>query len=202
MKLVAPRDIERSTPFQILDGPSERGPRLGGRAPHGVGDGILRLGAKYVMTVPLASEPALELSVFVQGELWAAMNAGLFSDDRIVAIAAPPSVRRRDSQFRSPLTEHRIVLCEEDDDLEHVEGPDVDPNPFTLHKLGGRPFCIQEPELQGAAELQARGYTQLVQLAVPTAEDAAISGPWPFADGLFNLFGTPPFETFFWAFQK
>jgi hypothetical protein len=202
VKLFAPTDLERSVPFSILDGDSERGPRLGGRAPEGVGDGVLRLDAAYVMTLPLAVEPALELSVFVQGEVWDAMNGGLFSDDRIIAIVAPPSARRRDRQFRSALSEHRIVLGKEEDDNDNIEAPEFDPTPQAHHKLGGRPFCIQEPVLEGAAELQARGYLQLVQLRFPGAGDGEISGSWPFADGLFNLFGAPPFETFFWAFQK
>lgn len=193
-KLVAPADRSRSIPFRIVDGPSERGPRFGGRAPDAAEVDALDDAAVYVLTIPFT--PELELSVFKRGELWDAMNAGIFADDRIVAVVHPPSARRSDDRFRSPLTEHAIVLGEEQSDAseEDEEKPRAD------HKLGGTPYCIQEPELEGAA-----GLTQVLQLDFPSADDGDISGSWPFADGMFNLL-TPTAHgdarVFKWAFQK
>jgi hypothetical protein len=202
MILVAPADPSRSRTFRIVDGESERGARLGGRAPDGVGDSVLREDAVYVMTVPLSSTPELELSIFVQGEIWAAMNQGLFSDVRVVALPHVPSHRRSDGRFRSQLSEHRIVLGDEISDAD-PESDDADgPKPWSHHKIGGRPYCIQEPELEGAEALSQRGFVQLIQLDFPGSADGAVSGSWPFADGMFNLFGKPPFDEFFWAFQK
>jgi hypothetical protein len=47
MVLVAPLDHNRNRPFRILDGESEHGPRLGGRAPEHIGNAVLREGAVY-----------------------------------------------------------------------------------------------------------------------------------------------------------
>jgi hypothetical protein len=200
VRLVAPSDPARSRPFRILDGESERGPRFGGRAPEGSFE-HLRDDAVYVLTIPLAIDPELELSVFRQGELWDAMNAGVFSDDRVVAVVHAPSRRRDDGRYRSALSEHRIVLGEEVDDV-HLDEAAGEPRPRCDHKIGGRPYCIQEPELEAGEALLRRGLVQLVQLDFPSSEDGDISGSWPFADGMFNLFGAPPFGETFWAFQK
>lgn len=200
MRLVAPTEPSRSRPLRILDGASEEGPRLGGRAPEGVFE-RLRDPAVYVMTLPLATDPELELSIFRQGELWDAMNAGVFSDDRVVAIVHAPSRRRADGRYRSALSEHRIVLGDEVDDIHFDEAAD-EPRPRSDHKLGGHPYCIQEPELDEGEALLRRGLVQLVQLDFPSSQDGDVSGSWPFADGMFNLFGAPPFEEWFWAFQK
>jgi hypothetical protein len=200
MELIASRDRARSIPFRILDGESERGARFGGRAPEGAFEGRLRDDAVYVMTLPLAKGPAREISIFRQGELWDAMNAGLFSDERIVAIVHEPSRRRKDRRWASHMSEHRIVLGDELDDMNTAD--DGETKPRADHKIGGRPYCLQEPELEGAEALLERGLVQLVQLDFPSADDGDISGNWPFADGMFNLFGAPPFDTVFWAFQK
>jgi hypothetical protein len=152
------------------------------------------------MTLPVSAAPARDMSVFIQGELWDAMNAGLFSDARIVALVHEPSRRRTDRRWASHVSEHRIVLGGETDDLEVDE--DGQPNPRADHKIGGRAFCIQDRELKGAKALTERGLVQLVQLDFPSSSDGAVEGDWPFADGMFNLFGAPPFDTLFWAFQK
>jgi hypothetical protein len=151
------------------------------------------------MTLPLAQEPDMELSIFRQAPLWDAMNRGLHTDDRIVAIVHAPSRRREDRRFASPVSEHRIVLGAEQDDL--VAG-DAGPRPIEDHKIGGRPYCVQEPELEGAEALQGSGIVQLVQLDFVSPDDADVEGGWPFSDGMFNLFGAPPFDVFHWAFQK
>jgi hypothetical protein len=144
----------------------------------------------------------MELSIFIQGDLWNTMNRGIFSDERVAVMAHPPSVRRSDRTYVSVLSEHRIVLGDEAPDLVADQSDDGDPRPMSDHKIGGRPYCIQEPELEGAEALLNRGLLQLLQLDFPDGRDATVSGSWPFADGLFNLFGAPPFDTFFWAFQK
>src|SRR5262245_51844282 len=73
MKLHAPLARTRSRSFRIVDGPSEEGPRLGGRAPEGIVEGPPLDGASYLLTIPLASDPALELSVFLRGDVWDAI---------------------------------------------------------------------------------------------------------------------------------
>ncbi len=78
--------------------------------------------------------------------------------------------------------------------------------PVSSHKLGGRPYCIQEPELPGADELLTDGWTQVLQLDFPAR--SPVRGAWPFLDGLFNVFMrrdsivAPSVRGARWAFQK
>ena len=45
----------------------------------------------------------------------------------------------------------------------------------------------------------AAGYLQILQLDFPGGgEDALVSGNWPFGDGMFHLFGKPPFDRDHW----
>jgi hypothetical protein len=201
MALVAPLDRGRSRPFRIVDGSRSNHARLGGRAPSGVGDAVLSEAAAYVLTVPAAVDPDLYISIFVQGELWDAMNRGMFSDERVVALSHGALPSRTDGRFPSALSEHLLELGEERPDMVAEPGDDVI-RPRADHKIGGRPHCIQEPELEGIEALLDTGFVQLVQLDFPSAADAMVRGTWPFANGLFSLFGAPPFERFFWAFQK
>src|SRR5258708_39432534 len=105
------------------------------------------------MTVRLARAREIELSVCVQGELWEAMNRGIFSDKRVVAVVHARSARRSDRTYASVLSEHRIVLGDEAPDLVTDQSDDGGPRPMSDHKIGGRPYCIQEPELEGAEAL-------------------------------------------------
>ena len=91
----------------------------------------------------------------------------------------------------SVLSAHPIVVGSEAPDLVSDEdgGTVID----SSHKIGGRPYCIQEPELSGAKELFADGYLHVLQLDFPGPPDA-VKGEWPFGGGLFNLFWRPPFE--------
>jgi hypothetical protein len=151
-------------------------------------------------------DPAVYVSVFVNGTiegLGAAMNRGLQSDDRIVASRHGETRRSDSDRYRSELSSHPLKIGEKvaEDLVEDDEGGQVI---SSVHKFGGRPYCIQEPELEGAEELLDRGYVQALQLDFPAHRyDAKVSGSWPFADGLFNLFLKPQDDSrIYWAFQK
>jgi len=74
---------------------------------------------------------------------------------------------------------------------------------YSDHKFRGRPYSIQDPELDGAEELMKRGFVQVLQLDFPGAADGAVRGNWPFFDGLFNLFMLPERPSLYeWAVQK
>jgi hypothetical protein len=205
MKLVAPLDRSMHRPFRIGDGESWTGPRIGGRAP--ALDHALPLvaGSQYVLTFPLFEQPVVYVSVFVNGEdsLWDAMNAGVQSDDRIVTVRHGDVPRGPSDRFESELSSHPLEVSRE---IRHdVIAPDGDDRQIisSVHKFGGRTHCIQGARLQGADELFDRGLVQVLQLDFPGREDGCVSGNWPFADGLFNLFMKPdePALTY-WAFQK
>jgi hypothetical protein len=163
-------------------------------------------GSQYVLTFPFLIEPVVYVSVFVNGtikRLWQSMNDGLQSDDRIVTIQHGDALRGdSDDEIRSELSAHPLLVAEllEPDLVDDGEGGRAIASD---HKLGGRPYCIQEPELDGAEELLGRGYVQALQLDFPSSRDGAVSGNWPFTDGLFNLFIAPHGGApVYWAFQK
>ena len=72
-----------------------------------------------------------------------------------------------------------------------------------LHELvhGGSPYLVREtPDLRAQLdETAALGYLQILQIDFPTNEgDELVYGDWPFADGVFHLFGRPPFDSDAW----
>jgi hypothetical protein len=102
--------------------------------------------------------------------------------------------RSADYLNASALSAHPLLLMPEAPDVEHNGEGGIEI--VEAHKFGGRPYCVQEPELEGVDELLRRGYFQALQLAFPGARnDARVSGNWPFGDGIFNLFWKEPFES-------
>ncbi len=205
MQLVAPIDRSLHRAFRIGDGESNSGPRLGGFAPDLETALPLARGSQYVLTFPFLQVPQVFVSVFVNGgvdELWKSMNDGLQADDRIVAVRHGATPRGGSDRFASPLSSHPLVVgatCEAD----LVDDGEGDRVVSSAHKFGGRPYCIQEPELVGAERLLDNGLVQALQLDFPGYADGNVSGDWPFADGLFNLFlkADDP-GLIYWAFQK
>ncbi len=184
------------TPFVIGDGPSLSGPRLGGRAPEGV---RARGGMEYLLTVPFLTS-AQELSLFVAGfdELLPA-NGSLQAPGLIEVLLHTPAPRRASGEPASSLSEHPLLLQPVKDDW--FVNDDGETVIESSHKLGGRPYFIQgEPDLEAeVAKILRSGYLQILQLDFPGGGgDALVSGDWPFADGLFHLFGSPPFDRDHW----
>jgi hypothetical protein len=197
MKLIVPSDRGMHRPFRIGDGVSTQGPRLGGRAPAfdaGV-TAALPAGAEYFLTFPLAVEPGLFASLFLNApfdELLEARNAGFMTDDRIILLTHGEVPRAGHTRHQSPISPHPIILLPEAPDLiSDGEGGFIFDSG---HKVGGQPYCIQEPELPGAADLFTQGLAHVLQLDFPGARDGGVKGSWPFGDGLFNIFWRPPFE--------
>lgn len=159
---------------------------------------------QYVMTVPFLREPLVYVSVFVNCSyrtLLGARNGGLQSDARIVVVRHGEANRDSVAANASGLTPHPLLLETQPapDLLDDEDGGRVIDS---SHKIGGRPYCIQEPELDGVEALLREGYVQAVQLDFPGSEDGDVSGNWPFGDGLFDLFlRVDPSATAYWAFQ-
>jgi hypothetical protein len=201
---IAPKERFKHLPFRIGDGPSETGARLGGRAPSLDYPAKLRDDAEYVLTVPIAAQPVVYASVFVNCDFDAlldAMNAGIQADDRVVVVAHPEAGRSDSTRYQSGLSAHPLLIGDSVcDDVDTIDDQKIFAGG---HKIGGSPHCIQEPELEGAGDLMNRGFVHVLQLDFPGREDGDVRGNWPFADGLFNLFmrldrDEPPR----WAFQK
>jgi hypothetical protein len=158
-----------------------------------------------VLTFPFVADPPLYFSVFVNGplaDLWKAMNGGLQMDDRIVVVRHGESLRSDSDRWKSNLSAHPLLVHPtlEPDMLDDGDGGMVI---ASGDKLGGRPHCVQDPELEGSDALLDQGYVQAVQLDFANQGDALVTGNWPFADGLFNLFAKPdPTSPTYWAVQS
>jgi hypothetical protein len=189
---VAPANLDKCIPWRISGKDSPKGPRIGGRGPNGQGAWKIPKDAEYFGTFPLARFPDLEFSLYVRpyDVLVEAQNGGPQEDRRVCCFAHPPSSRGKDRRFESSLkTRHGIVLGRIRSDLVK----DEETHPYSDHKIGGRPYCIQEPELPEADALFEQGFIQALQVDFPGAKDGSVSGDWPFGGGLFNLFLKPPF---------
>lgn len=203
MQLVAPLDRSMHRPFRIGDGDSESGPRLGGRAPALEYALPLASGSQYVLTFPLIEQPMVFASVFVMeaSTYSGSMNDGVQSDDRILVVRHGAVFRTRSDRFASELSAHPLLVSPQvsNDLVDDGEGRQIISSD---HKFGGRPCCIHELELQGADLAFERGFIQALQLDFPGYSDGNVSGNWPFADGLFNLFLKPDDpDLVCWAFQ-
>ncbi len=118
------------------------------------------------------------------------MNEGVQSDNRVVAIRHGALPRGSSNQFASELSAHPLVISPHShpDLIDDGEDSGII---SSIHKFGGRPYCIQEPELAGANILLENGLVQALQLGFPGHADGKVTGDWPFAGGLFNLFLKP-----------
>ncbi len=207
MALYAPKLPTSCRPFTVGTGASATGARLGGRAPKLEPWPQLHPAAEYFLTLPLQSDPELFISVFRNcgpDEIWDAMNAGFRSDASVFAVAHPDVPRRDDDLAASVLSAHPLLIADVTDDWMDSGEPDIGRLVRAGSKIGGRPFCIQEPELEGADELLAAGYLQVAQFDASNPSDALVSGNLPFGDGLLNLFWKAPWNPREprWAFQK
>ncbi|MEM7246846.1 MAG: hypothetical protein AAF533_15950 [Acidobacteriota bacterium] len=177
-----------SHPVTIMDGDSESGPRLGGRAPAGVRPSDA--GLRYLLSLGFPWLPDHEVSVFVVADEGRLLHAsgGLATKELLEVVLHP--VRRRSeapTSWDSGLSEHPLSIAAACSDLREIEGRWV---PRSADKMGGRPYFIQgEPEREEPVmELLQRGYVQLLQVDVPAGGPASVLGSWPFGDALFHLF--------------
>lgn len=197
MPLVWPSEKTECIPVLIGDGPSVSGPRLGGRSPEGI---KARKGMEYLLTLPFSMDPAQELSLFIAGfdEILPA-SGSLQEPGLIEVLLHSPAPRRASDESASSLSEHPLLLQPAKDDW--FINDDGETVVESSHKLGGRPYFTQgESDLEDEVERILRsGYLQVLQLDFPGGgDDALVSGDWPFADGMFHLFGKPPFDRDHW----
>jgi hypothetical protein len=199
--LFAPTDLSRCRALRIEARDRRTGPRIGGNGPEGQEAWDLPADTIYFGTFPLSRRPALELSIYARpfDAFVDAMNEGLRQDDLASCVVHPPARRGTSREHRSELSAHAVRIGRPRGDATRGEA-----QPFSGHKIGGRPYCIQEPELEGAAALMRRGFVHVLQIDFPGPEDGDVSGDWPFGDGLFNVLARPPFgpKDIRWAFQK
>jgi hypothetical protein len=176
-------------PFVIGEGPSEHGPRLGGVAPEGIKPKVD--GLRYFLTVPVDRPGEVMMSVFSDPSEHFIFggNAGKILAGSGVDVAFHGAVGRskQSNACDSPLTPHPIVLLNEVADAQEEEGGEVVPN--SANKLGGDPYLVERAGRldEEVRQLLASGYRQSLQIDFPSAQDAAVSGDWPFGTGMFHV---------------
>ena len=195
-----PSDPSRTRLIQIGSGPSTSGPRLGGRPPAGVHHPAMQLDCRYFVTVPVCSDPALELSIFVNRDFATLIRSRgqLYRDDRVLLLTHGPSVRAADSPCTSALSEHPLMLGPEVDDC--ALGDDGELVVDSRHKIGGRPYTIHDPPefIPGTKEAAQLDMRQYLQFDFPGYGEN-VSGSWPWGDGLFHVFFRGPIWGAEWA---
>ena len=183
-------------PFRVGEGPSERGPRLGGRAPDKVSPRLDAEGIKYFATLPLSLAGEFEVSIFATYDFdtMSEVTGQVEMQGLVQLVVHEASKRGPDSSLKSPLSAHPLILGDPKLDVSRSE--DGDPEVESSHKLGGRPALIEPSRAAKSLEkLELQGFTQVAQVDFPVTEgDADVSGNWPFADGLFHILGRAPYR--------
>lgn len=178
---------DRCCRIRIGRGPSDTGPRFGGRAPAGVAPQNHSL--KYLLTVPWGK--GLELSVFVDAD------PDYIYDDAVLLPCGTPHFevklhrecgRGSRSPSDSAMTEHPLLIDAEMDDLGPIDDDGIQ-RPYSGHKLGGRPYFVHgDLRLEeSVAALRSQGFLHAVQMDFPADPDAKVAGPWPFGNGMFHV---------------
>ena len=183
-------NTNNSIPFRIGSGLSDAGPRLGGKAPLGVFPVDKGAGKEYVCTFPVSKSPDLEVSIFLTTDFETMLRTFeqvLANGEVGEAIEHPPSCRGDSLDCRSQLSPHPLILlpeaCDEeaDEDLGMIRTP--------THKLCGMPYAptlARQPDFDA---LNSAHFRLVFQLGFPGGKDAEVHGTWPFADGIFYVFG-------------
>jgi hypothetical protein len=184
----------------IGHGESQEGPRLGGRAPEGVSPALK--GARFFVTLPLTQSGDREFSVFISFDFdeMAEASRKLQADGNgLIDVVVHDRSRRSDSdELLSELSAHPIGIGGESPDWIVADGGKIIESG---HKIGGRPYFDQPRAamLQAVDALTSQGFIQFVQIGFPSgANDADVSGDWPFADGMFHLFARMNGEDLDW----
>lgn len=196
MEMIYPNSPEKCIPICIGKGESKTGPRIGGASPEGIFPLYVLPDTEYFCTVPLCEKPYMEISVFLSLTLPVMLeHRDCLLDGREVQVVSHAASRRGTSDYlRSRLSAHPLILDPVADDwLIDDRGDRII---RSNHKLGGRTHLIRPYEdlVAKIRDMNASGYLHVLQVDFPGGGDAPVQGNWPFADGIFHLFGKPPFE--------
>jgi hypothetical protein len=189
-------DQGRCHPIRIVADHEGIDGHLGGAPPQGIAPPG---GLTYFLTVSFATDPDRQISIFVADYERLAPARGRINDLGLVkVIEHGPADRSNATINPSPLSPcGLVVLPDEEDWIDDEEGGRV---VRSGHKLGGRPHLLREtaPLLEGVKQLTAQAFAQVLQVDFPGGDDAPVSGSWPFGDGIFGLFGRPPYAATDW----
>lgn len=201
MRPASPSSDQYCLPLRIVDGPGLPGAFLGGRPPRGVAPKPESGPLRFFGSVPLTVEPELCASLFVADLEQLLQARGRLNALGLLEVVIHPAAEEREvdpSPLSSPLSEHGLRLLEPASD--RILGDEGEEVFRPGHKIGGRPHLIRvSAQLVDSIEAcRAGGFSLAAQFDFPSGDDAAVTGDWPFADGMFALFGRPPFDRENW----
>ena len=204
--LISPDNINLSRPFHFVNEDTSSKARIGGNMPEGLSISLDE-NAQYFGTFPLYEDASqLYFSLFINcsfKEFVIDWHGSIKDSNKITIALHEYRPRSESTQYASRLkSQHSIEILKTREDVYQSDMGELVVREG--HKFGGTPYCLQEPKLIGWEELLAQGYRQILQIDFPGLEDGAVSGSWPFGDGIFNLFWKHPFEgeKYFWCVQS
>jgi len=192
---------EHCVPLQIIPETGSGAGRLGGTPPIEIAPPSGSTGLAYFATLPLVGNPAAHVSIFVSRLEQLMCMRGRVNPSGGIEVCVHYALPRNPSPtpWDSHLSASRLgVLPEADDWIVDDDGSRrIRPG----HKLGGRPHLIRTNArlIEDLQQLARRKYIHVAQFDFPGADDATVSGNWPFADGIFSLFASQPYGADDWA---
>ncbi len=188
-RLLCPEDELSCLPITVGSGTSDEGARLGGLPPAGISPTAKT--ARYFATLPLTFDRQMEVSIFLAFDFDRMANASRKvltpADDLVEVIVHGAQRRASQSDFKSELSAHPLLIHGPSPDWFVTGGEKVIESG---HKIGGRPYMEQPSSsvLEQQEQMTAGGVRQFAQIGFPSGQhDAAVTGDWPFADGVFHL---------------
>lgn len=189
-------------PLTITKRDHTDGIRIGGNPPLGVVPSKPTENTRYIATIPADALPGHEISIFTSfsedsdDPSWYAKGVSVLHNEesKLVQMVVHPAARRsKRSQYSSTLASHGMRV-----EAERRDGKTEETGVWTHHKLGGFPFVYRfykdlRDEVYSSFD---DGFTVLVQLASPGAEDHIPEGDWPFGNNIFVLFAKKTGDAF------
>lgn len=192
-------NLDRCVPFRITNTEADSKGLIGGQPPIGVEPRQNLCKVNYFATLILSIEPMNFVSIFVAELDELLKKRGSLNELGLIDVVVHSSIQRGlGSKYCSPLSEHYLSLL--DEAVDWIEDDTGEKIIRAGHKIGGRPYFIQHSTklIKDIKIIQKKGFLQIAQFDFPDADDAEVDGNWPFADGLFNLFGKYPYKEHDW----
>lgn len=201
MEVLWPSNRERCLPLRLVDEKNSDDGYLGGLPPVGISPTYAEKRLHYFATLPFAKNPPFYISIFVVDLESLMLVRGVVNSLGYVDIQVHERANRSisHSAYDSTISPCSIsVLPESNDWMMDDDGSQL---VLPGHKIGGRPCLIRKNSdlLFSLDSLKDKEFFQVCQIDFPGTEDFAVSGNWPFADGIFSLFARPPFGEEDWA---
>lgn len=178
----------RYFPLRIGDSDLGSGARIGGRPPEGVVPPVITPHTRYFATLPLDTNPELEVSLFTSiapssdDDLCLSfhLNEVKAEDSPVVQfVYHPGSCRSQKDGLNAEYSAQSLVIGEET-----TENFD---DQYVGHRIGGTPFILRHAVVECVANLLDEGFVHYVQFAYPGPYDAG-NGLWVLGNTFLSVF--------------